>query len=265
MGVWAWNESVAFWSERKNVPHLERVSLSIFFSLSFATLSLLSIGYETTATALSLTVYYTAATPGTWAKLVSEVDAVLGGRDPTPADLAEDTLPYLSACLKEALRLAPPGALTIRQASTDLVLHGLTIPKGTALHCAVYTAHRDPAAWGADAEAFNPDRWVDPQRGPPPDAFFAFGGGSLMCAGQRFALQEAKTTLVRLAQRGLAFELSPGQVPLEMHAPLTFGPKKGVFVVPRVDAAKAAADAARRAAAVAGGGGADAACKVVAA
>ena len=53
-------------------------------------------------------------------------------------------------------------------------------------------------------------------------------------------------TLVRLAARGLSFDLSPGQVPLAMHAPLTYGPAKGVFVTPRLDEGRAAADAAAR-------------------
>ena len=197
-----------------------------------------------------MTLYYCAATPGTWPRLVAEVEAVLGGRDPTPSDLAE-SLPFLSACFSEALRLSPPGSATIREAASDLTIHGFAVPKGTPIHNAVFTAQRDPALWGPDADAFVPDRWLAGGGGgkaagaPTPD-LLAFGGGSLMCVGQRFALEEAKMTLVRLAARGLSFDLSPGQVPLAMHAPLTYGPAKGVFVTPRLDEGRAAADAAAR-------------------
>ena len=228
-----------------HVTTVRRADGSLFTDVECAQTAntMLLAAYETTANALSITLYETARAPRAWARLVAEVEAVLGGRDPTPADL--DALPYLSACFKEALRLSPPGSATIREASRDLLLHGHLIPKGTAIHNAVFTAQRDPAVWGADADEFVPERWTDPARGPPPD-LLAFGGGALMCAGQRFALEEAKMTLVRLAARGLSFELSPGQVPLAMHAPLTYGPAKGVFVRPRLDAARAAADAAAR-------------------
>jgi cytochrome P450 len=219
-------------------------------------------GYETTATSLAMTLYYCTATPGTWPRLVAEVEAVLGGRDPTPSDLAE-SLPFLSACFSEALRLSPPGSATIREAASDLTIHGFAIPKGTPIHNAVFTAQRDPALWGPDADAFVPDRWLAGGGGgkatgaPTPD-LLAFGGGSLMCVGQRFALEEAKMTLVRLAARGLSFDLSPGQVPLAMHAPLTYGPAKGVFVTPRLDEGRAAADAAARGVGGGKGGGAHA-------
>ena len=201
-------------------------------------------GYETTATALAMTLYYCAATPGAWGRLVEEVGAVLEGRDPAPSDLAE--LPFLSACFSEALRLSPPGSATIREATRDITLHGFKITKGTAIHNAVFSAQRDRAVWGEDADEFVPDRWLRPPSGPagaPPPELLAFGGGALMCVGQRFALEEAKMTLVRLAARGLSFDLSPGQVPLAMHAPLTYGPAKGVFMTPRLDEARAAADA----------------------
>ena len=56
-------------------------------------------------------------------KVIAEVDAL--GKDWVPSfeDL-EEKLPYLDACLKEALRLFPPGHLLFREAETDLTLEG---------------------------------------------------------------------------------------------------------------------------------------------
>lgn len=46
--------------------------------------------------------------------------------------------------------------------------------------------------------------------------------------GMRFALEEAVITLVRFYQK-FTFELSSGQVPLELGVGTTQGPKDGVF------------------------------------
>ena len=50
-----------------------------------------------------------------------------------PSDLPK--LPYLEACLKEAMRLYPPGVFLIREPLTeDFHLMDITIPKGTWIH-----------------------------------------------------------------------------------------------------------------------------------
>ncbi len=44
-------------------------------------------------------------------------------------------MPYLDACLKESMRLYPPGHLTPREPLTeDFTVKGYTIPKGTWIH-----------------------------------------------------------------------------------------------------------------------------------
>src|SRR5262245_61362817 len=63
-------------------------------------------GHETTAIALSWTWVLLAQHPEAEAKLHAELDAVLGGRAPTLADLPR--LPYTDQVIKEALRLYPP-------------------------------------------------------------------------------------------------------------------------------------------------------------
>ena len=56
-------------------------------------------------------------------KVIAEVDAL--GKDWAPSleDL-EEKLPYLDACLKEALRLYPPAHLLFRETESDMTLEG---------------------------------------------------------------------------------------------------------------------------------------------
>ena len=129
---------------------------------------------------------------------------------------------------------APPiVAAVFRKAIVDVEVGGFRVPKDTWMHVSIYSAHRDPAVF-KDAAEFVPERFLP---GAPEEAdvgsghFQPFGEGALKCVGSRFALEEARVTLVRLAQR-FTFTLSPGQVPLALKAPLTLGPAKGVFVTP---------------------------------
>ena len=69
----------------------------------------------------------------------------------------------------------------------------------------IFTIQRDPQYF-VDPLAFLPERWVE---GTPeeaankrvPGSWLAFGEGTRVCVGQRFALQEAKITLARIFQR----------------------------------------------------------------
>ncbi|KAG8924692.1 Cytochrome P450 52A3, partial [Tulasnella sp. 417] len=59
--------------------------------------------------------------------------------------------------------------------------------------------------WGDDADEFNPERWMDPDRArriaSDPFMFLPFNGGPRICLGQQFAYNEASFVLVRLLQK----------------------------------------------------------------
>ena len=70
-------------------------------------------GYETTGNALGFTLYLLAANLAVQQKLVEEVRKFGMDRRPNYESLEE--LPFVEACLKEALRLYPPAPTHIRQ------------------------------------------------------------------------------------------------------------------------------------------------------
>jgi unspecific monooxygenase len=84
--------------------------------------------------------------------------------------------------------------------------------------------HRDPAAWGQDAEEFRPDRFLpENSRGRAPHCYKPFGTGERACIGRQFALHEAVLVLARLLHR-YDIAASPDYV-LEISERLTLMPK----------------------------------------
>src|SRR5262245_57730240 len=169
--------------------------------------NLLLAGRETTALALSWTWFLLAQHPGAVAELEAELQAVLGGRAPTVADLPR--LRYAEWVVLEALRLFPPAFALGRKAIRDCEIGGYPVPAGTALLLSQWVLHRDPRFFD-NPDQFRPQRWADglAQR-LPKYAYFPFGGGPRLCIGSTFAMMNAVLVLATMAQR-FRVALAPG-------------------------------------------------------
>ena len=166
--------------------------------------TLLLAGHETTALALTFTLFCLAQNPGTEEILVNELNDVLGGSRPTMADAPR--LEYTEQVVDESMRLYPPVHGILRQAEADVELGGYTVPEGATVSLNQWTVHRDPRFFD-DPMAFDPGRWTDGMRESLPRfAYFPFGGGPRRCVGDRFAKLEAKLVLATLYQQ-FHFEL----------------------------------------------------------
>lgn len=164
-------------------------------------------GHETTATALTWTFYLLSQNPDVERRLHAEVDAALGGRIPTMADLPN--LPYARRVIDEALRLYPPAWGVTRQSVDEDELGGYRIPADASVSLIIINVHHDPRFWD-DPERFDPDRFT-PERaeGRPAFAYLPFGAGPRLCIGNQFALTEAHLVLAAVAAR-FALRLVPG-------------------------------------------------------
>src|SRR5467141_202886 len=190
------------------------------------TITLFLAGHETTASTLSWTWWLLAQNPRVEAKLHSELDAVLGGRTPTFADLPN--LSYTGQVITESLRLYPPAWGLARVAIEDHEIAGYPVTKGMGVAMAQWVVHRDPR-WYDAPEEFRPDRWEgDLLKRMPKFAYFPFGGGPRQCIGNAFALMEASLILATIAQKfRLRLVVSHRVEPL---ASITLRPRHGVRV-----------------------------------
>ncbi|KAK8112458.1 cytochrome P450 3A5 [Apiospora sp. TS-2023a] len=168
-------------------------------------LILLAGGHDTSANALSWSVYTMATKPEMQDKLRHEI-LELSDRASAPSgfpSFAEiDALPYLHNFVREVLRVYPPAVFMPRQAATDVTIQGVRIPKDTTIDMMPAMASMNQTVWGDDADEVRPERWdCLTQEQSSPYAYEVFGNGPRVCIGKQFALMEIKTFLFELVRR----------------------------------------------------------------
>lgn len=189
-------------------------------------LTLLLAGHETTAKALSWTLYLLSQHPAVEQHVMDELDQVLAKRVPTIHDLPR--LPYTWMVIEESLRLYPPIWVVSRLCVADDEIGGFHIPGQSLVTLSPYAMHRHAAFWT------NPDRF-DPTRFAPgpaserhPFAYFPFGGGPRLCLGKHFASMETQLVLATLLQQ-YRLRLLPDHI-VEPEALVTLRPRYGLLM-----------------------------------
>jgi len=191
-------------------------------------LTLFLAGHETTAIALTWTLYLLSEHLNVEERLHHELDTMLGSRLPTVNDLP--TLTHTRMIFSEALRCYPPAWLISRMALEDHKYGGLVIPAGTHVFVSPYVLHHDQRYF-PDPNQFKPDRWApDLAKSQPPLTFIPFGAGPRNCIGEPFAWMEGVLVLATIAQRW-RLRLVSGQR-VEPAPLVTLRPKYGMRMVP---------------------------------
>ncbi|PBK93679.1 cytochrome P450 [Armillaria gallica] len=189
-------------------------------------------GHETTSNTLSFALLELVAHPECQTKLRQEIRETQRkihavGRDEfTAADF--DAMPYLTAVVKETLRMHPVVYNVFRIATKDdvLPLHKpittktgevlteLPIPAGLQVISSIAGYNRSKEVFGEDADVFNPERWLR-KEGKPAVSLgvygntFTFVGGQRSCLGWRFAVMELHSFIVELVN-SFEFSLTDG-------------------------------------------------------
>jgi cytochrome P450 len=191
----------------------------------------ISAGHETSAKTLLWYFYAIAQHPEAQARIREEIALVRAratGEEFTVADL--DGMVYTLATMKESMRLDPIIWRVARIASRDDVLPlafpittksgkqitSIPIKKGTPIDISPIAYNRLPNVWGKDADEWNPERFLDPQRDFKEASSniglfsnsMSFSTGTRACIGWRFAVLEMQIIILGLLEN-FEFSLPP--------------------------------------------------------
>ncbi|EGO22856.1 hypothetical protein SERLADRAFT_471322 [Serpula lacrymans var. lacrymans S7.9] len=191
-------------------------------------LNILLAARDTTACLLTYVTYFMAVYPDVTRKLRQEVLDNCGQEAPTYENIKR--LRYMKAVIDETLRLYPPVPINQRQSRpTSCTLPSpdptypsesrqpLYMPKTTTFFYSTLLMQRNKTLWGPDADEFDPERWIDPEKlskfTANPMMYAPFSAGPRICIGQNYAFNEAMFFLVRLLQRFDTFTLATDAQP----------------------------------------------------
>ncbi len=146
-------------------------------------------GHETTANALSWSLYLLSAQPDLQEDLAAEARAAVGNGE----DDVADRVPRLRLFLSESLRLYPPVPRFDRQALGRDRLGDAAVEPGDIVSIWPWLLHRHRKLWD-NPDAFDINRFAD-KGGRHRFQYLPFGAGPRTCVGAKFATDEALTLL----------------------------------------------------------------------
>ncbi|RAL61285.1 hypothetical protein DID88_010364 [Monilinia fructigena] len=173
---------------------------------------LIIAGMDTTATALSATIFYLLHYPLVYEVLTREIRKTWKGVEQIRVGKQLNDLKYLTACIDEALRLSPPvpGNVPREVMSGGAMIDGQNVPAGVSVGVSAYSLHHEEQYFDHPF-LYQPERWLEngvKNDGEMEDlssskvvlqsAFIPFGFGRTSCIGKYLAYQEMKVVLARL-------------------------------------------------------------------
>ncbi|KAI5456837.1 cytochrome P450 [Mariannaea sp. PMI_226] len=161
---------------------------------------LLVAGSETSATALSATLFYLTTNERELAKLAEEVRSYFKNESEITISGVQG-LPYLNAVIEESLRLYPPGpsAFPRRIAKGGCSLLGQHVPEHTLVSIWHWPLYRNPDLFPSP-NSFIPERWLnnDQLGDGAMKALRPFSHGARDCLGKSLAYVELRLLLTRI-------------------------------------------------------------------
>ncbi|KAI1769330.1 cytochrome P450 [Hypoxylon sp. FL1150] len=151
--------------------------------------------------------------------LTREIRTAFASYEEITPGAAQRQLPYLEACMKEALRLFPTSALIngMPVYSPGAVVDGNYMPRGTTCQFSGFSVARNQKYF-RDPLLYRPQRWLpvdhglysERYSGDKLDAFTPFSQGPRMCSGKEVAWWQARLVLAKVLW-SLDMEMVPGQ------------------------------------------------------
>lgn len=183
-------------------------------------------GHDTTAAALTWTIYQLQMNEKVLEVMLSELDQNWNGDTITVDSL--NSLSYMKMVIQESMRLLPPVWAFGRKAKEDDSIIGYNIRKGQSINIPIYAIHRHPDFWEKPNE-FYPEHFL-PEAVKQRDkfAYMPFSLGQHRCIGEYFALMEIQMVLMRFYKAFKVELISKEQMD---YTPLvTLKPKKKILL-----------------------------------
>ena len=138
-----------------------------------------------------------------------------------------NSLPYLSAILKESLRINHPLPLGLmKQLQVDCVIDGVSFSKNT-IFMNGFSLNFLKEKYFTNPEKFYPERWLkDGVLQEDPSSFIPFSIGPRNCIGSQFGLMESKVLVSRFVKK---FDFILLTKEIQWRFALTYGPAKPVL------------------------------------
>ncbi|XP_037819762.1 cytochrome P450 4d8 [Lucilia sericata] len=159
-------------------------------------------GHDTTASAISFTLYLLARYPQVQNKVVAEIHKVFGENSTKSITLQDlNEMKYMECVIKESLRLYPPIPIIGRQIMEDFKckhsrLGDVVLPAGTEFFITIFGMLKIKTG-SKLCEDFVPERHLSTK--PSDDfTFIPFSAGPRNCIGQKFAMLEMKVLLAKI-------------------------------------------------------------------
>lgn len=164
-------------------------------------------GVEVTSSVLSAVILCLAINPEKQEKLRQEILTTIGKSEKFSLENTKN-LPYLRACIKEALRLYPVVFGNSRTTGMDLGLSGYQIPENTNVLLASNLLLQNESSFPKPKE-YIPERWLRSNnfeddkmsaKNISPFTFLPFGFGPRSCVGKRIVDLEMEITMANLVR-----------------------------------------------------------------
>lgn len=181
---------------------------------------LFTAGHETTANALSFTIFLLASHPETQQRLFREVQGLdFEGGD--KLDIIRK-LGYTQQCIEESMRLFPPVYVIDRVSLSEENVNGHIFPGGTTWLLSIYELHRSVDLW-EDPEAFIPERFAPDKKKAYTGFYVPFGAGPRMCIGNIFAMNEMVLAIGWLVKN---YRITTAEKSLELNPLISLKPRR---------------------------------------